>query len=211
MKNQRIIGINGLSSDGRDSTDKLLSHLNDTYSLSIFDYTYRSLSLFNILTKLKFKSKKYQLRLSQDLLHYINQFQYPPNIVAHSFGCLLIIRALSLGAKVNNVFLFAPAVESNEIINTVNVLNNVYVIYHPNDLILKLSKIYNFSDMGNKGYDFPGDVIKNVKYSQTSNVSCFENLKELFTFNHSIYFLDHNISYWSQFVFTKIINSVNKL
>jgi hypothetical protein len=214
MKNQLTIGISGLDSSGKKSTDKLLSYLQNTYLLDTIDYNYKPLKTFNLITKLKYKSKNYQLELSQNLHTYVNQISYPPNIVAHSFGCLLVIKALSLGMKVNNIFLFSPSVESDEIINTTGIINNAYIIYHPNDLILKTAKLlkfHDFGDMGTKGYDYPENTIKNVRYSQKEDVSLCEHVKELFTLNHSVYFLVHNISHWGQFVFTKINNSINKL
>jgi hypothetical protein len=211
MKNQLIVGISGLDSSGKKSTDKILLHLQNTYLLDTIDYNYKPLKPFNLITKLKYKTKNYQLELAQNLQTYINQLPYPPNIVAHSFGCLLVIKALLLGAKVNNIFLFSPSVESDEIINVTGVFNNVYIIYHPNDLILKTAKLLKFYDMGTRGYDYPGNIIKNVRYSQKEDVSLSEHFKELFTFNHKVYFLNHNISHWSQFIFTKINNSTNKL
>lgn len=214
MKNQLTIGISGLDSSGKHSTDKLLSHLQNTYLLDTVDYNYKPVKAFNLITKLKYKTKNYQTELSQNLQTYINQLPYPPNIVAHSFGCLLVIKSLLLGAKVNNIFLFSPSVESDEIINTTGVLNNAYIIYHPNDLVLKTAKLlkfHDFGDMGTRGYDYPGDTIKNVRYSQKEDVTLCEHFKELLTANHSVYFLDHNISHWGQFIFTKINSSANKL
>lgn len=211
MKNQLTIGISGLDSSGKKSTDKILLYLQNTYLLDTIDYNYKPLKSFNLITKLKYKTKNYQSELLQNLQTYINQLAYPPNIVAHSFGCLLVIKALLLGAKVNNIFLFSPSVESDEIINITGVLNNVYVIYHPNNLILKTIKFYDFGDMSTRGYDYPGNIIKNVRYSQKEDVTLCEHFKELCTLNHSVYFLDHNISHWGQFIFTKINNSANKL
>ena len=211
MKNQLIIGISGLDSSGKNSTDKILLHLQNTYLLDTIDYNYKPLKSFNLITKLKYKTKNYQSELLQNLQTYINQLPYPPNIVAHSFGCLLVIKVLLLGAKVNNIFLFSPSVKSDEIINSTGVLNNVYIIYHPNNVILKTAKFYDFGDMSTRGYDYPGSIIKNVRYSQKEDVTLCEHFKELCTFNHSVYFLDHNISHWSQFIFTKINSSANKL
>lgn len=202
-----FVGINGIESDGSSSTDKVLKLLYENYDCKIIDYSFRkSITLFNLIFNQNYQNKKYQLDLAIELKRQVNQLESPPNLIAHSFGCLLAIKSLSLGMKANTLFLFSPAVESDEIITTINVLDKVYIIYNSNDLAIKLGKLlkfHNFGDMGNNGYDYPNDKIMNIKYHAEKELTFMEQLYQVMGFNHSDYFLNHNINDWIQFISDK--------
>lgn len=108
--------------------------------------------------------------------------------------------------QVDNLFLFSPAVESGYIINTAPLLNKAYVIYNTNDIAIKLGKLFkfhDFGDMGNRGYDHPSDKIINVKYHLQKELTWSQQFYQILGFNHSDYFLDHNIDEWVQFISDK--------
>lgn len=199
-----FVGINGIDSNGSSSTDKVLKLLYETYDCKILDYSFRkSITLFNLIFNQNYQNKKYQLELAIGLKNKINLLNNPPNIIAHSFGCLIVIKSLTLGMKVDTVFLFSPSVESDELITTVNLLNKLYVIYNSNDLAIKLGKLFkfhDFGDMGNKGYDYPNDKIINIKYHLEKELTILEQFYQAIGLNHSDYFLDHNIGDWIQFI-----------
>lgn len=198
-----IIGVNGIRSDGSSNTDRILLKLCSEHNLNVVDFNYDKVNLIDVYFKLrKSKNKKFEYDIAKQLKNLEAIGKSPPSIVAHSFGCLLTIRALELGMVVNNVYFFSPAVNSDEFINTNSVFGNVYVIHNPNDLAILFGAgllFHDFGAMGRKGSKFAksNNKIINIEYNPKFSV------KNLIGLNHNVYFENKNINKWIDFIVCK--------
>ena len=203
MDKNIFIGVNGILSNGKRSTDKFLFELETNYECCIEDFYYRRVSLFDVGVRLRKSTSGFFItaiakRLISTQQGFLNR---PVSIIAHSFGCLVVLRALQMGLKAKNVFLFAPAANEEEFINTNNV-DHVYVIHNHDDFIIKLGSMllfHEFGGMGVNGSYQKEDKVTNILYRDNQPLNLVSILKGLFT-NHGIYFKDVHIHYWIDFI-----------
>lgn len=203
-----FIGINGVRSDGSATTGKLLLKLVQDYECYVRRFEYRRITLFDIFTKINSFFRQPQYQIARRLINDVEKFEGETvNIIAHSFGCLIAVRALELGMKVDNLFFFSPAIDSDAEIPTSNVSGSVYVIHNPRDLAILMGSVllfHDFGGMGNRGSinKKKDPKIINVPYSRPNEIEfrIFDEFKELFNLNHISYFFDYNLSHWATFV-----------
>lgn len=181
MGSPRILGINGIRTDGSSSTDLILYELHALGHTAI-DINYPRVSIFTA------RSRKRQLRNAQILKDASKEGDV---VIAHSYGCLLTLRAMELGAKFSYAFFFAPAMNV-DFTFPYHGMKNLYVIYNPTDKAIRWgSKLWNhdFGDMGRKGYKGAPD-------------NRIESLVDILSRKgeHSDFFNRKNIHHWVKFI-----------
>jgi len=178
----RILGINGILSHGEDSTDKLLKLLQCRgYDAKPVDYPLATAFLARF-------SQKRNARILK--AHH----RHGDCLIAHSYGCLISLRAMEMGAKFDTVFWFAPAM-SEHIVIPHHACKRLYVIHHLEDLAIKLGSwlwFHDFGKMGAVGYQGPPD--DRVTNLQTFGESSYDRML------HSHYFSDRRITKWLDFI-----------
>jgi hypothetical protein len=199
---ETFIGVNGILTDGSTNTDRLLLRLVENYNCKVVDFKYRRVNYLDVGINLrKHKSNTFVGQIAHRLIETQQKLNQPVSIIAHSFGCLITLRALQMGLIANNVYLFAPAANENEFIYTKNI-NNIFVIHNKNDFTIKLGSLLFFHDfglMGVNGAKHNDDKIINVPYDTPNPPTLFGKLSAIFD-NHGSYFFEHNIIDWVQFI-----------
>jgi hypothetical protein len=198
-----FIGVNGVLTDGSTNTDRMLLRLAENYNCKVFDFKYRRVNYLDIGIRLRrHRSNKFVSQIANRLIETQQKLNQPVSIIAHSFGCLVTLRALQMGLVASNVYLFAPAVNENEFIDTTNV-NNVFVIHNENDFTIKLGSLLLFHDFGlmgvNGAQNRNDSKVINVSYDTPNAPTLFGKLSAIFD-NHGSYFFEHNIVDWIQFI-----------
>ena len=184
----RILGINGIRTDGSSSTDKLLKRLQGV-GFEIKDINYPRVNIFTA------RSRSRQKKNAQIL---VDEHITGDALIAHSYGCLLALRAMELGAKFRQVFLFAPAMNVDFTFPYLGMVK-LRVIHNPTDKAVKMGEMlrfrHDFGAMGRFGYDGPPDTrVINIK----------DDSGDKGKRNHSHYFSDKNIDHWVKFIQEKI-------
>lgn len=189
----KVLGINGLESDGSGTVDILgnaLVCVGHTY----IDANYRKTRLFRFQT--------YDRGRQFEDAHIIGRDYYTTNrcdalnsiIIAHSRGCLVAWRMLELGYRFRAVFLFRPAMNRNFILPVGQ--DNVYCINRADDRLLALGSWLPFNDFGNAGrYGFDDDRVINISASQYSHTEFWR---------HSDDFLNPQVNGWATLIDTKL-------
>ena len=179
----KILGINGIRTDGKSSTDKMLNKLRD-YGHKTVDVNYPKVNIFTA------RSRKRQLRNAQIL---VNKSSVDDVLIAHSYGCLLALRAMELGANFGHVFLFAPAMNVDFTFPYLG-MTELSVIHNPSDKAIKYGQLlawHDFGAMGRFGYKGPPDP-------RITNIEDYNGV--MGKRNHSHYFHDKNISHWAEYI-----------
>lgn len=142
----RILGVNGIYnwSWSKDSfTDKILNRLKNNHFVIDVQYPrmLAALAYFNFAVD----------RRAQEVL----KVHKPGDVViAHSFGCLLTLRAMELGAEFSTVFFFGAAAECNVTIPP-NGCERLINVHSTDDNALGLGKLlpgHPFGELGSYGY-----------------------------------------------------------
>lgn len=166
----KIIGVNGIHTWGEANTDRLLDALalrHETY-----DFNYPKVSVWRAGCRAE------QLRIARLLK---DQAEHGDVVVAHSFGCLVTLRAMELGARFSTVFFFSAAMNQDFTI-PIHGCRKLINVYNPADHALWLAKLIRWWDLGRMGsYGYAGPPDERVV-----NVQSFHN--ESGTLNHSHYF-----------------------
>lgn len=179
----RILGINGIRTDGATSTDLIIHDLAEA-GWDAWDVNYPRVNFFTA------RSRERQLRNARCLM----QAHTPGDVViAHSYGCLLTLRAMELGAMFSTVFFFSPAMNEDFSFPVLG-MDRLYVIHTDIDQAIRLGELlvaHDFGAMGRIGYQGPPDP-------RISNISTHPVTRD--RLSHSHYFLDQNRPGWVQFV-----------
>ena len=183
----KILTINGIRTDGSASTDKLGGELS-RLGFDVVDVNYPRVNIFTA------RSRKRQYKNAK---HLVNKSHKGDILIAHSYGCLLALRAMELGAQFSHVFFFAPAMNRDFIFPYLG-MKNLTVIHNHTDQAIKMGNwlwFHDFGKMGSLGYNgAPDPRIANILDSKGR-----EGKR-----NHSHYFNDTNIKYWTNFIRDKI-------
>lgn len=177
----RILGINGIRTDGSSSTDKLLIKLTELGYPTV-DVNYPRVNIFTA------RSRKRQHRNARIL----KNISKPGDVlVAHSYGCLLALRAMEQGARFKHVFFFAPAMNV-DFTFPYHGMGKLSVIYNPTDNAIRAGMLlwnHDFGAMGREGYQGPPD-------------NRIDSLKDLTSREgeHSDFFNDKNIGNWTEYI-----------
>jgi len=183
----KIAFINGINSDGSRSTDLLCQELahrgHDT-----LDVNYPRVHFWNA------GLRRTQLDRAQRLVDATDDGDH---VVAHSFGCLLVRRAMQLDRFFDKVFLFGPAEESDTYY-PISGARHIYIIYNPYDKAIRWGMMlpnHDFGDMGRVGYRGPNDRRVDSRRDQYYSR---ENVR------HGFYFQGERLITWADFVEGKV-------
>jgi hypothetical protein len=187
-----ILGVHGINSDGRDSTDLLLSALS-TRGLNAQEFDWGPLG-----------------PLSAAALrgHYANRLQRvcatlatPPHIAAHSFGASIVLEALRRGAHMGQVFLFNPAIPA-DVEFPENRYGHIYVVANQKDRILLWGELLlqwaGYGDLGRTGY-----------LGRSPRVTSIHGPRPAFNafYEHGEVFTPENLQEWAAFIHRRILDS----
>lgn len=180
-----MLGINGINSNGAKNTDRLLYELS-LLGWPVHDVNYPKIGTLRYLIEGRAWHRKMQRASSLPLVRAAK----PTDIlIAHSYGCLLAIRAMEQAARFHIIFMFAPALDKDQAFPVG--ANKIYVIYNPQDKALCLTRLLRWHDsgeMGRVGYRGPADArVESVKTTDVID----EPL------HHSGYFLPGNVTQWA--------------
>ena len=178
----RILGINGINNDGKQTTDPLIK------ALGQLGWAYRDVNY----PKSNFLNAQWRQKKNAQVL--VNAHMKGDCVVAHSYGCLLTFRAMQMGAEFGTVFLFAPAMDHDVTIPH-HGCKKLVVIYHTGDIAIRIGArlwFHDFGKMGMKGYCGPKD--RRVSSVKTKGD------KALDRFKHSDYFTPQKIGKWIKFL-----------
>ncbi len=188
---RKILGVNGIRTDGANSTDLILSRLKNL-GCSVRDVKHPKVSLFDV----PFLRFDYLKRRDAGII--ITCMEQGDNLIAHSYGCLRSLEAMERGAKFNTVFWFAPAMDADFEI-PVGGCKRLFIIYNKYDKAIwwaKLLLLHDFGKMGRVGYQGPPDPrVVNVEDTSISDKKAW---------NHSHYFNEYHLDKWVQFVYSKL-------
>ena len=114
-------------------------------------------------------------------------------LIAHSYGCLLALRAMELGAQFSHVFLFAPAMNRDFTFPYLG-MTELHVIHNQNDRAIKAGAWlawHDFGEMGRFGYNGPPDprIINRQDVDKGDSGT-----------NHSHYFSNEHIGKWANYI-----------
>lgn len=179
----RIAFINGIHSDGSASTDRLCRALAGDFRTTDVNYP--------VVRWWQARWRCVQLDRAQRLFDATADGDH---IVAHSFGCLLVRRAMQLGRQFAAVFLFAAA-DASDTYWPYWGAERIYVIHNPYDVAIKWgSKLLNhdFGSLGADGYALAhkDPRVFNIRtpYFRRSDL------------RHGFYFGPDHIQHWADFV-----------
>lgn len=119
----RVLGINGIRTNGEESTDRALSILRQR-DIEAVDADYPMTRWI-----LQARSRARQFR---DARWVMDQQCDGDAVVAHSRGCLVNLRMMELGAQFSTVFWFRPAMNCDMHIPT-HGCKRLIIIHHPGD------------------------------------------------------------------------------
>lgn len=180
----RVIGVNGIRTDGGGSTDRLLQRLGS--GMTVFDFNYDRV---NVLTA---RSRRRQRRIGRQLYDLTRAGDH---VVAHSYGALVVLRAMEAGAQFGAVFLFGPAMGQREYFPAKGA-RQIHIISNPADRAIGLGALlyrHDFGRMGRDGYQGPPD--DRVVDFRTRDEGADHG-----PLHHSDYFLGASLNGWAQYV-----------
>lgn len=189
----KVLGVNGIRTDGRGNTDALLADLGEC-GWTVQDVNYPRVWALTARSR----------RRQYDRARYLVEAHAPGDaVVAHSYGCLLTLRAMELGASFGAVFWFAPAMDADYVI-PIGGARRVFVIHDPRDRAIALGSLlwwHDFGEMGRCGYRGPPDPrVVNVRADIASEARD--------PWKHSHYFADPERGRWLTFVDRRLREAV---
>lgn len=189
----QIIGVNGIHSHGANGTDKALADLQSLgHDVTDYDYPKR-----NTLTVWRKKNRW------DDAAGLLSVTENGDHVVAHSYGCLIVLEAMLMGAEFGQVFFFAAAASSDKrpwFPLLPRACEKLYVIYNPEDKALKWGSripLHPFGKLGYKGYRGPHD-------KRIVNLPALIDDKGI---NHNEHLDDARRAVWVRFVDKMITNN----
>jgi len=193
----RIIGVSGIHTDGGGSTDRLLDRLNGRMDTLDFNY-----DRVNLITA---RSRTRQRDIGRRLYH---RALVDDHVVAHSYGALIVQRAMEAGAQFGAVFLFSPAMDSREYFPAQGA-QQIHIISNPADRAIGLGALlyrHDFGLMGRDGYQGPPDdrVVDFRTRDEGDDHDPLHHSAPQGTFScsaiHLDYFMGAGLSGWAQYV-----------
>jgi len=187
----RILGINGIRSNGSDNTDQLLAKLQARGHKTV-DTSYPLTSLFRA------RARDYQYSDANLILN--RHHQAGDAVIAHSRGCLVNLRMMELGARFSTVFWFRPAMNRDYLIPR-HSCQRLVIIHHPSDRAIRLGECLWWHDFGAAGRLglHAGNRRCYLHDHRVTNVLA-PNYDTHEPFRHSDDFLPENINTWVQFI-----------
>jgi pimeloyl-ACP methyl ester carboxylesterase len=140
-----VIGVHGILSLGVGSTDLLLKELNGLGHRTLdIDHGWKP-AIFAGIT-----ARYYARKLIEQL-----KDECSVNVVAHSFGARIILEAMRMGQRFENIYLFNAAIP-NDVYFPEWAYAHITVVANPGDKILtygkNLLRLLGYGDLGRVGY-----------------------------------------------------------
>lgn len=177
----KVICINGIRTDGASSTKRFCSALNDL-GIEAIEIDYPMVNIFQA------RSRKRQRKNAQYLLDVYNKGDI---VVAHSYGCLVTLRAMELGARFSTVFYYAPAM-NRDFVFPFHGMEKLYIIHNKTDEAIKWGDRlwfgHDFGKMGSHGYSVPPISPEDERITNIEDKTGIKNER-----NHSHYFNKKNL------------------
>jgi pimeloyl-ACP methyl ester carboxylesterase len=189
----KVIGINGILSHGACGTDLALKDLSGMgYTTLDYDYPMRT-ALSAWFNKNRWDDAKGLLELTEGGDH----------ILAHSYGCLIVLEAMRMGAKFDQVFFFGAAASSDRypwFPMLPDACNDLYVVYNPADRALRYGSMIPFHPFGKLGYKgyrgTPDDRVHSIPAMLSDDIV-----------SHNNHLNDTHRKSWVTFISNQIIGS----
>lgn len=182
----RILGVSGIHSHGFDGTDKVLIDLEKIgYQTTDYDHPKR-----NTLTVWPPKTRR------DDAKGLLSVMDRGDSVVAHSYGCLIVLEAMRLGAEFNQVFFFGAAATSDKppwFPLLPRSCKRMFVVYNPEDKALKWGAMIPFHPFGKLGY-------KGYRGAHDSRIVNIPALMDNDGSNHNSHLNDENRREWVLFI-----------
>jgi hypothetical protein len=188
--NIRILGINGIRSNGERTTDRALALLR-VRGFNAVDAQYPVRSLLQARSR---------ARQFSDARLIMDQQCDGDAVVAHSRGCLISLRMMELGARFSTVFWFRPAMNRDMYIPA-HGCKRLIIIHHPGDRAIWLGARlpwHDFGDAGRLGLH-AGDPDHADFDARCMNIQAPDYLRQEF-WRHSDDFLLPNIGRWVRYM-----------
>lgn len=180
MAAPRIIGVNGIRSNGEKNTDLLLGELR-MHGHDVLDFEYGRVNFFTARSLARQKAIGHRLR---------EVSKVGDHVVAHSYGCLVTLRAMQTGARFGHVWLFAPAMDCDFTFPW-HAAQRITVVHCKSDLALVGGSFlvkHSFGNMGRHGYHGPYDArVHNIEVDRRFLA-------------HSAYFKRQELSHWGTLI-----------
>lgn len=179
-----IIGVHGILSDGRNSTDLLLRALRMRGRTALeFDW-----GPGGPLAAAALRGH-YARRLRA-----IARAHRLPHVIAHSYGAAIVLEAMRRGARFGLVFLFNPAIPPDSSFPP-EAYDHLYVVANAKDKVLLWGELFmdwaGYGDMGRTGYLGPSDRVTSIHgprpafpHDEHGEVFSPDNLQEWAAFIH---------------------------
>lgn len=135
----KIIGVNGIRSTGRNSTDRLGGELKK------FGYEFHDL---NQPIRTPWTAR---FRAERDAIDLADISEHGDVVICHSYGCL----KTAIAAKLVNykaIFMFRPAMSRNYNWESVDPSTNIYCIYSKEDYTILLGSMLMYHPFGLAGF-----------------------------------------------------------
>jgi hypothetical protein len=194
----RILGINGIRSDGARNTDQLLLRLAEL-GWPVKDVNYPRVSVLQYWVRGR---KWHRDRQYRDARHLVRAHQAGDALIAHSYGGLLALRAMELGARFSVVFLFAAACDRDVRFPQTGA-ERIYVVHNPRDKALCWTSLLRWHDsgaLGRVGYQGPADDRIVSEEAHAVVRSSHEGFVRIPHLHHSDYFLPDHLQRWATWV-----------
>lgn len=143
-----IICIHGIRSKGDDNVDLLGEKLVELQH-HVIDFDYPTVTMLDVVFRMRgFRSDLVMENARR--LHVIADQYKGPDVIAHSMGCLVTLRAMEDGAKFGTVYFFAPALNSDFVIPNWG-CEKLVIIHNPHDKAIKWGAKLNWHPFGDMG------------------------------------------------------------
>lgn len=185
----RILGVNGIRSDGAASTDRLLAELRRLGHETV-DINY---------PRVGFLSARWRWQQKLNAGYILDMHRPGDAVVAHSYGCLLALRAMELGALFSQVFYFGAALNDDFSFPFLG-MKRLWNVHQADDRAVALGSLllrHDFGPMGQTGYGGKPPDPRIVNVPATGH-QVTEPLR------HSDYFLNGNLLRWAEFIDGKL-------
>lgn len=185
----KILGVNGIRSDGANNVQRMLD------DLARLGWPVQHVSY----PRVRAVMARYRSRQRRHARRILDAHEPGDCVIAHSYGCLLSLRAMELGAQFGTVFFFGAAMNEDFTFPYLG-CRALHNIHDPSDRALGLGSLlvwHDFGRMGQTGYAGPPDPrVRNVP--GTGEI-------ESDLWRHSHYFKAGNRRAWVRYVHRELL------
>lgn len=190
LKHVPVLSVHGIEDDGEQTVHKTGRLLSERFGWQHVPVTYPHVSALGAWWGLRQWEKQRPPKLAFECAeHLMNHYVEGAAVRAHSFGALVTLAAMWMGAKFSVVVLYGAAVDTDRTWPH-DGAQRIVIVKNARDTALLAGgalRFHAFGCLGRKGYDGPAD-------SRILEVDAKPLQRD--RLNHSTYFLDHNIQGW---------------